>query len=136
MFFLKTKLWPVVAGFVVASIVMMVFEYTNSFFFPLPQDLNWSDADAVHTFTTSLPWNAYVLVLLGWIVGSFCGGYVTTYLSGESRYSLSFSLGILLTIAGIANVMMIGHPRIFTILSIPQFLIFTHLGHRYFIHSK
>ncbi len=72
--FLKLKVWPVVAGFVVASIVMMAFEFTNSLFFPLPSDLDWMDTAAVQALTASLPWTAYILVLLGWIAGSFAGG--------------------------------------------------------------
>ena len=134
MSFLKTKVWPVVAGFIIASLVMMLFEYVNSFFFPLPKDLDWGDAEAVRALTASLPWTAYILVLLGWIFGSFVGGYLTARISGEMRYSASLALGIILTLAGIANIMMIGHPLLFTILSIPQFLIFTYLGHRFVLH--
>jgi hypothetical protein len=130
--FLKTKIWPVLAGFIVASMVMMVFEFTNSLFFPLPQDLDWANPEAVHALTASLPWTAYVLVLLGWMAGSFAGGSVATRLSGDTQYRTALALGVLLTLAGIWNVMLIGHPLLFTIISIPQFLIFTHLGHWYF----
>ena len=31
--FLKLKVWPVIAGFIVATIVMMICEYINSFIF-------------------------------------------------------------------------------------------------------
>lgn len=136
MHFLKTNVWPVVAGFVVASIVMMLFEYVNSIFFPLPTDLDWSDAAAVRALTASLPWTAYILVLLGWIAGSFAGGYLTTCLSGESAYRVSFALGIVLTLAGIANIIMLGHPILFLILALPQFLIFSLLGHRLYLRNK
>ncbi len=134
--FLKTKVWPVVAGFIVASIVMMAFEFTNSFFFPLPNDLDWMDTAAVQALTASLPWTAYILVILGWMAGSFAGGGVATRLSGDTRYRTALALGIILTLAGIWNVMLLGHPLLFSITSIPQFLIFTNLGHQYFLRSK
>lgn len=130
--FLKTRVWPVVAGFIVASIVMMAFEFTNSSFFPLPSDLDWSDTSAVQALTATLPWTAYILVLLGWMVGSFAGGWIATRLSRDTRYRTALALGILLTLAGIANTMMIGHAILFNLIALPQFLIFTYLGHRYF----
>ncbi len=133
--FLKLKVWPVVAGFVVASIVMMAFEFTNSFFFPLPSDLDWTDTAAVQALTASLPWTAYIMVLLGWIAGSFAGGWVATRLSGDTQYRTALALGIILTLAGIANNMMIGHATLFNIIALPQFIIFTYLGHRFFCRS-
>ncbi|OHB19816.1 MAG: hypothetical protein A2854_04185 [Parcubacteria group bacterium RIFCSPHIGHO2_01_FULL_56_18] len=130
MSFLKTKVWPVVAGFVVASIATMIFEYINSFFFPLPKDLDWNDAEAVRAITASLPWTAYILVLLGWIVGSFKGGWVAAWLSGESKFRVSLALAILLTLAGIWNVMMLGHDIIFTVIGLPLLFGGTYRGYR------
>lgn len=136
MTFLKTKVWPVVAGFIVASIVMMAFEFTNSFFFPLPSDLDWMDTAAVQALTASLPWTAYILVLLGWMAGSFKGGWVASYLSGDRQYKTALALGIILTLAGIWNVMLLGHLLLFNIIALPQFLIFTYLGFLYFRRSR
>lgn len=133
MSFLKTKVWPVFAGFVVASIAMMIFEFANSYLYPLPANLDWMDTAAVQAFTASLPWTAYILVILGWMAGSFKGGWVATRLSGDVSYRTALVLGVILTFAGIWNVMLLGHPLLFTLISIPQFLIFTYLGHR---HSK
>lgn len=134
--FLKHSVWPVVAGFIVASVVMMVFEYVNSFLFPLPQNLDWSNAEAVRTFTSSLPWTVYILVLLGWMAGAFAGGWVSTYVSGNTRYRNALALGLVLTFAGVLNNLMIGHHMMFTFISLPQFLIFTYLGHRYCIRLR
>jgi hypothetical protein len=128
---LKTKIWPVVAGLIVAFIIMMLLEYINSYFFPLPQGLDVGDPEAVRAFSASLPWTAYILVLLGWIVGSFVAGYVTTYLSGERTYRLSLTVGIMLTLLGILNNIAIGHNMFFNIVGLPMFIIFTYLGHRY-----
>ena len=136
MTFLKLKVWPVIAGFIVASIVMMAFEYTNSFFFPLPENLDWADPEAVRALTASLPWTAYILVLFGWMAGSFAGGFGTSYLSGETQYRVTLALGILLTLAGIWNVILIGHLMLFNIIAVPQFLIFTYLGHKYFLRTR
>src|SRR3954471_3348140 len=80
---LKDWVGPIVAGFIVASIIMVIFEWINHYIFPLSADLNQTDTAAVQAFTASLPWTAYILVFLGWAVGAFEGGCTTAWLAGE-----------------------------------------------------
>lgn len=134
--FIKFKAWPVIAGLLTAFIIMTVFEFVNSLFFSLPEGLNIYDPVAVKAFTTSLPWTAYVLVLLGWIFGAFKAGCVTTYLAREGTYKLSFFVGVILTVLGIANNIMIGHDMFFNIVGLPMFIVFTYLGHRYLLKVR
>lgn len=131
--FLKLKVWPVIAGLLTAFIVMMVFEYINSFFYPLPSGLDIKDPVMVRAFTATLPWTAYILVFLGWVIGAFKAGCVTTYLAHEEKYRLSFVVGVILTVAGVANNLLIGHDMFFNIIGLPMFIIFTYLGHRYLL---
>lgn len=128
--FFTKRLWPVLAGFITASIVMMIFEYANSLIYPLPTDLDWMDPVAVRAFTESLPWTAYILVLLGWAFGSYKGGWVTAYLAGETKFRASLVLAVLLVAAGIYNVMLIGHDIVFTLLGLPALFIGTYVGFR------
>jgi hypothetical protein len=129
--FLRFEVWPVVAGLLTAFIVMTIFEFVNSFFYPLPEGLDIYDQAQVKAFTASLPWTAYILVFLGWVAGSFKAGCVTTYLAREEKYRLSFLVGILLTILGILNNMLIGHNVVFSVVALPMFILFTYLGHAY-----
>ena len=130
--FLRTKLWPVVAGLLAASIIMMLFEAVNSIFFPLPESLmNSDDIQALQAFTASLPWNAFVMVFLGWVVGSFVAGVLVTRITKERIYRMSLVVGAILTLLGVANNALIGHPLLFNIISLPMFMVFTYLGHRY-----
>ncbi len=128
MSFLKTKVWPVVAGFVVASIVMMIFEYINSFFFPLPKDLDWKDTAAVKAVTASLPWTAYILVFVGWAFGAFEAGCMTAWAAGEKQFVPTTILAVLLVIAGIFDMMMLGFPPVFTVLGLCILAISPYLG--------
>jgi uncharacterized membrane protein YciS (DUF1049 family) len=134
--FLKMKLWPVVAGLGTAFFVMMFFEYINSFIYPLPADLDIMNPEAVWAFTASLPWTVYILVFIGFVLGAFKAGSVTTYLAKEETYRLSFLVGILLTLGGIVNSIMIGHDMIFNVIALPMFILFTYLGHKYFLRVK
>ena len=87
MIFLKTKVWPVVGGFIVASIIMLFFEWINHFIFAIPASVDTTDVSAVQAFTASLPWTAYILVFVGWAVGAFEGGCTTAWLSQDSTES-------------------------------------------------
>jgi hypothetical protein len=134
--FLKMKLWPVVAGLLTAFLVMMFFEYINSFIYPLPTDLDIMNPEAVWAFTASLPWTVYVLVFIGFVLGAFKAGCVTTYLSKERTYRLSFFVGVLLMLFGVVNSIMIGHDMYFNIIGLPMFILFTYLGHKYLLAVK
>jgi len=131
--YLQSKVWPVIAGLLSAFAIMMLFEFVNSFFFPFPEGMEMTDVKA---FTDTLPWTAYVLVLLGWIVGSFMAGFITTLLARETAYRLSLAVGIILTLLGVLNNMMIGHDIVFNVIGLPMFIIFTYLGHRYRLRMK
>jgi hypothetical protein len=85
----------------------------------------------VEGFTASLPWTAYILVFLGWLLGSFKAGCVTTYLSKEREYKLSFLVGAILTFIGALNNIIVGSNIWFNVIGLPVFLLFTYLGHKY-----
>ncbi len=134
--FLTFKVWPVVAGLLAAFAVMMVCEYVNSLFYPLPADLDLRDATALKAFTSTLPLSAYILVLTGWALGAFKAGCITTYFSKEKKYRLSFLVGLILTILGIANNIIIGHAMVVNVLGLPLFALFTYFGHRVVAREK
>src|SRR5205085_10773641 len=96
---LKHWVWPVVAGFIVASVIMLIFEWINHFIFPKPAGLDLNEAAAVRAFTASMPWSAYILVFLGWAVGAFEGGCTTAWLAGEKQFRVTAVLTVLLVLA-------------------------------------
>jgi MFS family permease len=126
---------PVVAGLLSGFAVMMVFEYINSFFYSLPEDLDWTNTEAVQAFTATLPATAYILVFLGWIVGSCIAGYVTSRLAQETTYRLAFGTGLVLVLIGLLNNLMLGHDILFNMVSLPLFMVGTYLGHRVHLHA-
>lgn len=112
MIFLKQWVWPVLAGFIVASIIMLIFEWINHFVFPKPAGLDMMDAAAVQAFTASLSWTAYILVFLGWAIGAFEGGCTTAWLAGAKGLAATSVLAVLLVLAGIFDMMMLGFPLV------------------------
>lgn len=115
----------------VAFSIMSIFEYANSLLFPFPEGMDLYNLEAVRAFAASLPVFSYVMILLGWGVSSFFAGYVATIFSEESKFRLSLFVGIILTVLGILNYLLWGHPWWVNLLGLPSFLIFSYLGHKY-----
>lgn len=120
----------VVAGVAVAFAVMMGFEFANSRLYPFPPGMDVFDAAQVRAFAASMPLSALVLVALGWTIGSFAGGYLTTRIAGAATARLALITGAVLTVGGMLNAWMIQNPWWFHFGGLPVFLIFAYLGFR------
>ena len=124
----KTKIVPVVLGFITASAIMMLFEFTNSFLFPFGDSFDTSDIDAVRAFAAHYSPQIFYMVLAGWFTGSVCGGYVTARLSRENAFRVTAVLALLLVLAGLLNHLMFHHPLWFNIVGFAALLGGTYLG--------
>jgi hypothetical protein len=127
--FLKNNVLPVVAGFIVSSIIMMIFESINHYIYPFPEGMDPMNTESVREFAAILPWQAYILVMLGWIVGSFVGSWTTEKISKTRKYTLSGVLAVLLIAAAFLNYFMLQDNLIFYVISIPIFFATTYLGY-------
>lgn len=112
-----------VVSLLAAFLIMMAFEYVNSLIFPFPSNINLYDLESVRAYTATMPWNAYILVWLGWIVGSLVAGWLSVTLSKSKSIVLPLILGILLTALGLFNNIMLGSPLWVTILGLFLFII-------------
>ena len=123
----------VIAGFVAASVVMMLVEWTNGHvFYP---ELGKSaegvtDPVRIKEIMASAPMGAMLVVLAGWILGAIAGGWVAKRIAGEGDMRPVYVLGLLLTCAGIANNLMLPPPLWFWIAGMLAFLPFTIQGAR------
>jgi hypothetical protein len=114
----------VIAGFVGASVVMLVVETVNGHvLYPelgtMAQGV--TDREVLRGMLASAPVGALLVVLVGWALGSLVGGFLAAWIGGDARVRLALILGVLLTLAGIANNLMLPPPGWFWI---PTLLIF------------
>ena len=103
----------VLLGFVAASIVMMIVESINGrVFYPglAKAAEGVTDREAIRAVMASAPMGAMLVVIAGWAIGSLAGGWVTARRAGHSEVAHSVVLGALLTVAGIANNLMLPPP--------------------------
>ena len=122
----------VIAGFVVASVVMLVFEGANGhLLFPElgRAAAGVTDREQLRELMAGAPVAALLVVLLGWAVGSLAGGWIAARIAAASAPRAVTVLGVLLTLAGVANNLMIPPPAWFW-LSLLVFIPFTRLGGR------
>lgn len=110
------------ASFLVAFAVIVIFEYSNSIIFPFPDGFDMTNMESVRMFTQSLPWNAYILVWLGWVSGSLIAGWLSITLSKSSSMVSPLIIGSTLTIVGLINNVMLGAPLWVTILGLFLFI--------------
>ena len=101
----------VVAGFVTASVIMMTVESINGHV--LYPDLAKSaqgvtDREQLRAIFASAPVGALLVVVFGWLLGGLAGGWVSGRIAGSMRPPIV--LAVLLTVAGIANNLMLPPP--------------------------
>ncbi len=123
----------VIVGFIVASVVMLAVEMVNGrFLYPelAERAKGVTDRQEVKAIMASAPVGALVVVLIGWVLGSEAGGFVATLIRRKPPAWNALVLGALLTLAGIANNLMLPPPIWFWIATAVVFLPATYFGAR------
>ncbi len=128
------KILAVVVAMITALAIMMIVEMCNSLVIMPPSDAVMKDPAALRAYMANGPVLAYVIVLIGYTVASFAGGFVVTKMSRRESPGLILPIivGSLLEVASILNfVMLPGQPIWFLIAGLLIFLPLSLLGHRF-----
>ena len=123
----------VVAGFIAASIVMMIVETINGRV--LHPELGKAaegvtDRETIRVLLATAPVGAFLVVIAGWILGGVAGGWVTARLAAQAAAGHGLVLGALLTLAGVANNLMIPPPLWFWVASLVVLMPAAQVGAR------
>lgn len=123
----------VVAGFIVASIVMMIVETINGRV--LYPELGKAaegvtDRETIRALLATAPLGAFLVVIVGWILGAVAGSWTTARLAAQATTGHGLVLGALLTLAGVANNLMVPQPLWFWIVSVVVLMPAAYLGAR------
>jgi len=123
----------VIAGFVAASAVMMVIETVNGrVLYPELGKMaeGMTDREAIRALMANAPVGAFLVVLLGWVLGSLVGGFLAAWIGWNAPVAHALVLGGMLTLAGIANNLMLPPPVWFWISSLVVLLPAAYAGAR------
>lgn len=113
-------------GFLLNTVVLMI----NYRLFPLPEDLDRTDFNAMSEYMLSLPSVAHLIVLLAHMTAAWGAGYVTSRLAVSHQLLLILLLGGFLTIMGVVNLLQIPHPTWFNAIDPFIHISFAYLGYR------
>jgi hypothetical protein len=122
------KIGGAVAGFIIAVLLVQGAEAIVHALYPFPPGMNPHDMNDIKKFVSTLPVLALLLVLGGWLIGTFLGTYAAARI-GRSAVP-GYVLGGLLLCAGIANSIIIPQPVWFSAASFVIYIGMTLVGAR------
>jgi hypothetical protein len=102
------RLAATLAGFVAFTLTLTTVEVLSAALFPLPAGLAMDDEAALHAWIASLPAAAFLLVLLGWALGSVVGGAVAAKVGRHPAPPRA--VGVLGTLGAVVNNLSVPQP--------------------------
>lgn len=129
------KILAIVVALIAAMAVIMIVQMLNSLVVPPPSQDVINDPAKFREFMATLPMTAYVVVLIGYFLGSFAGGFIVKNMSRRESpgMALPILIGGVLTIGGILNffVFLPGQPIWFVILAFLIYIPVSLLGAKF-----
>ena len=128
------KILSVVVALIVAFAVMMIVEMLNSTQLAPPSTDILADKAKLAEYMANGPVQAYVVVLIGYFLASFAGGFIVTKMSHQvtQTTTLPIVIGVILTLGMAANLYILpGQPLWFAVLGLLIFIPVSLLGHRF-----
>jgi hypothetical protein len=119
------KILAVIVALIIATAIIMIVEMLNSYILPPPPADVMKDTARLREYMANGPAMAYAVVLIGYALGAFVGGFIVTKISRlvSSGLTLPIVFGAVLTLLGISNMVMIpGQPIWFMIVALIIFI--------------
>lgn len=122
------KILAVVAGVILAGIVVYAVEAIGHQVYPPPAGLDMKNMEAMKNYVATLPMGALLFVLLAYVLGSFAGGWLAAKIARSSQIHVPLTVGGVQLFFGLINLLMIPHPLWFAIAAVIVFLPAAFLG--------
>lgn len=103
-------IFSVVAGLIVAVVCVFSIEYIVHMFQPAPAGFDPRNQEAVRQLVAGLPLYAFVLVLLGWLLGAGLGAFMAVRINRRIAKWPGWLVGALLLMASLYNLFTLPHP--------------------------
>ena len=128
------KILAVVVALIVAFAIMMIVEMGNSMVIAQPSSEVMADRAKLAEYMANGPAKAYIIVLIGYLLASFAGGFIVTKMSRRESPGLTLPIiiGVILTLLMVGNILMLpGQPMWFIATGLVIFIPVTLIGHRF-----
>jgi len=120
---------PVVVGAMSGMILITIGEMGIHHLYPLPPGTDSYDVDSLAKGLKDMPKNFFHLLLLNYIACSFLAGLIATLVAKRNTARPAIVVGIVLTLAGLYNVIYLPHPLWFSIVNLLVYLPFAYFGY-------
>ena len=107
----------ILAGLVAAWLVMTLCEFASVLLHRPPAGVDLRDPQALAAHIAAAPLSAMLVVLVGWTLGAFVGGWIAARIA-RHRLAAALVIGVLVVLGVAANSLMIPHPLWMTIAGI------------------
>jgi hypothetical protein len=118
----------VVAGLVLSFAIVVLVQGLSAILYPLPPGVDVNDPASLRAAMADVPAGALFLVALAWFVGTFAGAWVAARVALRAPSAHAFAVGGILTLAGVANLLMLPHPAWFWVLGLSAAVLGAHLA--------
>lgn len=108
----------VIAGIVVAVLVVMGIQWLGHVVYPMPEGLDINDADAMSEHIAGLPLGAFMFVLASYALGALAGGLLASKLAASSRMLMAGIVIGLILVATLVTLVQIAHPLWFSMAAV------------------
>src|SRR5688572_12867609 len=106
---LRTLL-AVMAGLATMLVAVIAFEAVGHAVFPARAGVDFNDPEQVRRVMHLLSPGALFAVLAGWVAGAALGAFVAARLAREHRFAAAMSIGAVMLLLVVANLVMLPHP--------------------------
>lgn len=117
-----------ISALIAGGLVVWGLEKLSHQVYPPPSDFDSSNLESLKKVVQNAPAGSLALVLLAHAFGAMVSGWIIGKFAASSHRLLALALGLLLTVAGVANLIMIPHPVWFSISDACIYLPMTLLG--------
>jgi uncharacterized membrane protein len=124
------KLLILLAGIVVAVMVIMLTEQLSGRLYPMPAGMAVTDKQAMRSYVATLPLGAFLLVLLSYALGGLLGGWVMARLDRAAGRRNAIRLAAALVVASLMNLFALPHPAWFWVTNLALVVATPLLGAR------
>ena len=98
------------AGVVVAVIVVSIGDAVAGSIYSLPAGIDRSNPESMRQAVAGLPTAAFLLLLAGWVLAAAVGSYVAARLASHARAIHGLIVAVFVLVATVSNLVAIPHP--------------------------
>ena len=99
-----------ILGLAVAILTVMLFQWISHTVWPPPEGLDPNDSAALAEHLKAAPLGSLILVVAGYVVGTFDGVFLGCFIGTAKRYVYAVVIGGLILVGTISTLIMIPHP--------------------------